>query len=163
MRKQKLCKGFFYPHPRTFSFAFFFYRERGRERKKHWCKRSTHRLPPHAPRLGIQARTKDHTCLDQGWTQNPGMCPEWESNPQPFGYLLDALTTDPHRPGQNYVSFKDNLRLPSKEYSQDSNSGLSAVKAWTLCISLPPQSLTPSSFQLCLDLSKMSLSALLLW
>ena len=41
------------------------------QRKKYWCERNIDRLPP------AQAPTADQT-------HNPGMCPDWESNPQPF-------------------------------------------------------------------------------
>ena len=36
---------------------------------------------------------------------NPGMCPDWESNPRPFGFLVDAQSTELHQPGL-YPSFK---------------------------------------------------------
>ena len=44
--------------------------EEGREREM-W-KQNINQLPP------TQAQTRDQTC-------NPGMCPDLESNPQPFG------------------------------------------------------------------------------
>ena len=30
---------------------------------------------------------------------NPGMCPLWESNPQPFGSQASTQSTEPHQPG----------------------------------------------------------------
>ena len=30
---------------------------------------------------------------------NPGMCPDWESNQQPFGSQTNAQSTEPHQPG----------------------------------------------------------------
>ena len=30
---------------------------------------------------------------------NPGMCPEWESNQQPFGSQASTQSTEPHQPG----------------------------------------------------------------
>ena len=30
---------------------------------------------------------------------NPGMCPDWESNWQPFGSEGGAQSTEPHQPG----------------------------------------------------------------
>ena len=30
---------------------------------------------------------------------NPGMCPDWESNPQPFHLLASTQSTEPHQPG----------------------------------------------------------------
>ena len=32
---------------------------------------------------------------------NPGMCPDWESNRQPFGSQAGAQSTEPHQPGLN--------------------------------------------------------------
>ena len=32
-------------------------------------------------------------------TQNPGVCPDWESNQQPFALLYDAQPTKPHQSG----------------------------------------------------------------
>ena len=30
---------------------------------------------------------------------NPGMCPDWESNRQPFGSQASTQSTEPHQPG----------------------------------------------------------------
>ena len=30
---------------------------------------------------------------------NPGMCPDWESNQQPFGLQACTQSTEPHQPG----------------------------------------------------------------
>ena len=30
---------------------------------------------------------------------NPGMCPDWESNRQPFGSQAGTQSTEPHQPG----------------------------------------------------------------
>ena len=37
---------------------------------------------------------------------NPGMCPDWESNQQPFGSQASAQSTEPHQPGLifNFIS-----------------------------------------------------------
>ena len=35
--------------------------------------------------------------------QNPDMCPDWESNQQPFGSQASAQSTEPHQPGQNVL------------------------------------------------------------
>ena len=64
---------------------FFFKRERGREGEgegeKHQCV-----VASHAPPTGDLAH-------------NPGMCPNWESNQQPFGSQALAQSTEPHQPG----------------------------------------------------------------
>ena len=31
--------------------------------------------------------------------RNPGMCPDWKSNLQPFGLQANSQSTEPHRPG----------------------------------------------------------------
>ena len=31
--------------------------------------------------------------------RNPDMCPDWESNWQPFGLQASTQSTDPHQPG----------------------------------------------------------------
>ena len=36
---------------------------------------------------------------------NPGMCPEWKSNPQPFRLQDDAQSTEPHQSGRSRVTF----------------------------------------------------------
>ena len=36
---------------------------------------------------------------------NPGMCPDWESNWQPFGSQVSAQSTEPHQPGQKSQYF----------------------------------------------------------
>ena len=46
--------------------------------------------------------------------RNPGMCPDWESNLQPFGLQADAQSTEPQQPGPNgfiSTSFRDFLKL----------------------------------------------------
>ena len=37
---------------------------------------------------------------------NPGMCPNWESNWQPFGSQAGTQSTEPHQPGQETDLFK---------------------------------------------------------
>ena len=34
---------------------------------------------------------------------NPGMCPDWESNWQPFGSQAGAQSTEPQQPGETTV------------------------------------------------------------
>ena len=67
----------------------FIFRERGREREregeKHQCVVAS-RTPP----------TGDLAC-------NPDMCPDWESNQQPFGSQAHAQSIEPHQPGLVYI------------------------------------------------------------
>ena len=62
------------------------FRERGREgereEKKHPCVVTSHASP-----TGAQAH-------------NPGTCPDWESNQQPFGLQAHAQSTELHQPGE---------------------------------------------------------------
>ena len=34
---------------------------------------------------------------------NPGLCPDWESNHQPFGSQAMTQSTEPHQPGSMYL------------------------------------------------------------
>ena len=63
-------------------FYFFTERQKGREKEKETSLRG---------RL-LQAPTGDPAC-------NPGMCPDWESNQQPFDLQAGAQSTEPHQPG----------------------------------------------------------------
>ena len=36
-------------------------------------------------------------------THNPGMCPDWELNQQPFGSQAGAQSAEPHQPGLYYI------------------------------------------------------------
>ena len=36
---------------------------------------------------------------------NPGMCPDWESNQQPFGSQASAKSTEPHQPGHSIMDY----------------------------------------------------------
>ena len=64
-------------------FIFFILRERERKGKgeKHQCIVASHASP-----------TGDLAC-------NPGMCPDWELNQQPFGLQTSTQSTEPHQPG----------------------------------------------------------------
>ena len=44
-------------------------------------------------------------------THNPGMCPHWESNQQPFTLRDDAQPTEPHQSGPLYLIFKVFINL----------------------------------------------------
>ena len=41
----------------------------------------------------------------------PGMCPDWESNWQPFGSQSGAQSTEPHQPGLKIDSYSGDLSL----------------------------------------------------
>ena len=62
------------------------FRERGREGEregeKHQCV-----VASHTPPTGDLAH-------------NPGMCPDWESNQQAFGFQAGTQSTEPHQPGR---------------------------------------------------------------
>ena len=66
--------------------GFYLFLERGREGErrgeKHECVAASH-----APPTGDPA-------------DNPGMCPDWESNRWPFGSQAGTQSTEPHQPGQ---------------------------------------------------------------
>ena len=40
-----------------------------------------------------------HVSLTGDLDLNPGMCPDWKSNLQPFGSQASAQSTEPHQPG----------------------------------------------------------------
>ena len=63
-------------------FIYFFREQEGRERERHQCV-----VAPHMPPTG------DLAC-------NPGVCPNWELNRQPFASQLGAQSTEPHQPGK---------------------------------------------------------------
>ena len=69
----------------------FIFRARGREGERegeeHQCVAASH-TPP----------TGDLAC-------NPGMCPDWESNQQPYGLQAGTQSTEPHQPGLISVFF----------------------------------------------------------
>ena len=80
-------------------FYLFIFRERGKEGKregeKHQCV-----VVSRAPPTGDLAH-------------NPGMCPDWESNWQPFASQSSTQSTEPHQPGQVSIhSLKWNLAHP---------------------------------------------------
>ena len=66
-------------------FYLFIFRERGQEGKregeKHQCV--------------VASRTTPTGDL----AHNPGMCPDWESSPRPFGSQAGTQSTEPHQPG----------------------------------------------------------------
>ena len=70
---------------------YFIFRERGRERER---EREKHQgvVASQVPSTG------DLAC-------NPGMCPDWELNWQPFGLGNNTQTAEQHQSGQGYVLF----------------------------------------------------------
>ena len=73
-------------------FYLFIFRQRGREGESEGEK-SQCVVASHAPPTGDLAF-------------NPGICPHWESNWQPFGSQACAHSTEPHLPGQKTSIFK---------------------------------------------------------
>ena len=71
-------------HLKTFFFIAFRERKEGRETLMR--KRSTDWFLPTSTWTG-------------DWTHNPGMCPNWELNPQPFGYRMMFQPTESHQSG----------------------------------------------------------------
>ena len=47
-------------------------------------------------------------------THNPGMCPDWESNQQPFGSQAGTQSTELHQPGL-FSFFKKNVSVDLRE------------------------------------------------
>ena len=72
-----------------FLLRFYLFLEKEREREKHQCGRHTSII---CPLSAPQPQIKPH---------NPGMCPAWELNQQPFALRSDAQPTEPHQSGQH--------------------------------------------------------------
>ena len=66
-------------------FYLFIFREKGREGEREGEKHQ-YVVASHTPPNGDLAR-------------NPGMCPDWELNQQPFGLQAGTQSTEPHQPG----------------------------------------------------------------
>ena len=100
-----------------------------KEGEKHQCVAASHMLP-----TGDLAR-------------NPGMCPDWESNQQPFGSQASVQSTEPHQPGL----FFNVLLTPIGWIARHGVSGISEIlltKCPTLlqhlCKSSPAQNNIPN-------------------
>ena len=79
----------------------YLFLDRGREGEKHQCVVASRTLP-----------TGD-------LTRNSGMCPDWESNQEPFGLQANAQSTEPHQPGQKQDFEEVFVHLCSEQnYSQ---------------------------------------------
>ena len=70
------------------------FREKGREGEREGEKYQSV-FASHTPPTGDLAR-------------NPGMCPDWESNQQPFGSQASPQSTEPHQPG-HILGFNNNF------------------------------------------------------
>ena len=53
-----------------------------------------------------------HASLTRDLAHNPGMCPDWESNQQPFSSQASAQSTEPHQPGQACLFEANQRKLP---------------------------------------------------
>ena len=71
---------------------------------------------------------------------NPGMCPGWESNWQPFGSQAWAQSTELHQPGLYFI-FEKNLMSPHLPITQVSTFNSRPI---SLYFYLYPLLLTPS-------------------
>ena len=85
---------------------FIAFRERGRERTL-MCKRSNNWLPPKCTWTG-------------DWTCNLRMCPDQESNLQPFGYETMLQLTEPHWPGIFFfLSSSKNMLIYFRDWGRE--------------------------------------------
>ena len=58
-----------------------------------------------------QCVVASHTPPTGDLAHNPGMCPDWESNQQPFGLQSGTQSTEPHQPGLHHFFFcKEKLK-----------------------------------------------------
>ena len=74
-----------------------FYRRRREEKEG----RNSDWLPLACPQLGT-------------WPHNPGMCPDWESNHQPFSSQAGTQSTEPHLPGATVLfTTEKNINNPN--------------------------------------------------
>ena len=83
--------------PVIYGFIYLVFRERGREGEtegeKHQCINVW--LPlMFSPRPPVDL------------AHNLGVCPDWESNLEPFDLQAGAQSTEPHHPGRNQLAFK---------------------------------------------------------
>ena len=58
---------------------------------------------------GERKEGEKHQCVvssgaptTEGLAHNPGMCPDWESNQQPFGSQASTQSTEPHGQGDKF-------------------------------------------------------------
>ena len=50
-------------------------------------------------RVRTSSVVASHTLPPGDLACNPGMCPDWELNQQPFGLQASTQSTEPHQPG----------------------------------------------------------------
>ena len=84
----------FIPHTGILSLfkkILFILRQRGREREREGERKGGRETSM----CGCLSRTPTGDLAP-----NPGMCPDWESNWQPFGLQAGYQSTEPHQPGQ---------------------------------------------------------------
>ena len=58
-------------------------------------------------------------CLSHAPYQGPGMCPNWESNRQPFGSRAGTQSTEPHHLGLPSSLSKSNEKMSSGKDLKD--------------------------------------------
>ena len=104
----------YYFNTSLFEKTLFTFSERGREGEREEEKHQW-------------AREASIGCLSHALTKscNPGMCPDWESNQQPFTLRDDAPTTEPHQLGQP-MSLDATIRLGGWEIQ--SNLGICVLR-----------------------------------
>ena len=78
-------------------FYLFIFREKGREKER---KRNTD--VREVRQLGVS-----HMPAAGNLAHNPGRCPDWELNWQPFGSQARTQSTEPHQPGQILFIFRE--------------------------------------------------------
>ena len=66
-------------------------------------------------------------CLLPPAGDSPGMCPDSESNWQPFGSQAGAQSAEPHQPGLQYFLIKEIIKI------HNLNIGYRGVQTFPLC------------------------------
>lgn len=78
---------------------------------------------PSSPHQSVASRT--HQTGDQ--THNPGTCPDWESNPPPFGVQDNGQPAEPHQPGSTPPCFTHSSPRTSPARSPSSRGPCSGL------------------------------------
>ena len=58
-----------------------------------------------------------HAPPTEDLARNPGMCPDWKSNRQPFGLQVGTQSTEPHHQGLKYIR-KETEALQERTHSK---------------------------------------------